>query len=257
MSTDRLRVLVVDDEPLARAGLTRMLAAHADLELAGECSDGSAAIDSIESSRPDLVLLDVEMPELSGFEVLRAVGPDAMPAVIFVTAFDKYAVDAFEAGALDYVLKPVDPERLNEALERARGDLRNRNRAPMETKLRELLLRLAEREGFAKRIVVKGGGRVQFVQVTEIDWIEAADNYVKIHADERSLLHRETLASLERVLDPVDFVRIHRSTIVRMDRVRELRPVARGDALLTLVDGTQLPVSRRFRSRIEDASSGP
>lgn len=247
-----LRVLVVDDEPLARRGILRLLATRKDLELQAECRNGREAIERIGGDPPDLVLLDVEMPKISGIDVLEAIGPSEMPPVIFITAHDRYAVTAFEAHAVDYLLKPVDPARFHLALDRALETIASQEARALRTRLGELLRRFEQREGLARRLVIREAGRVHLVPVEEIDWIEAADNYVRVHRGNRYLLQRETLTSLESRLDPKEFVRIHRSTIVRLDRIRQIVPQARGDCSLLLESGQRLAVSRRFRPRLDE-----
>ncbi|HEY0141861.1 MAG TPA: response regulator [Thermoanaerobaculia bacterium] len=241
-----IRVLVVDDEPIARRGLRRLLEAESDLEIVGEASSGANAIDQIESLNPDLVFLDIQMPEMSGLEVVSAVGPQAMPAVIFVTAFDRYAIEAFDLNAADYVLKPVDPERFQRALARARqrlagGDL-------LEERLRAILAKVHARP---ERLVVRSTSRIQFVNVDEIDHVHAEDNYVRIFAAGQTYLMRETVTNLEQRLDAEQFIRIRRSTIVRIERIREIRPLLNGTFELLLNDGTRIVSSRRFREKIE------
>lgn len=248
--SEGMRVLVVDDEPLARKGMLALLAELEGLGRVDSCSNGREALEWIEAHAPELVLLDIEMPEVNGFELLRALDPSTRPAVIFVTAFDQYAIEAFEAGALDYGLKPVDPQRLRAAVERARARRSERSDG-LEARLQQLLQRIEARAGAADRIVTRLGSRIHVVPTKEIDWLEAADNYIRIHAGGREFLHRQSLSSLEQRLDPEEFVRIHRSTLVRLDRIRELRPGSHGDALLLLADGTQLPVSRRHRGRLD------
>ena len=242
-----LRLVLVDDEPPARARLRRLLKAHADIELIAECGDGAAAVQAIESATPDLVLLDVQMPELDGFEVLRALDVPALPTVIFITAFDQYAVRAFEVHALDYILKPVEADRLDAALGHARRRLAERRSAGLADLLRELK---RERPRLT-RLPVRSEGRVKVIELADVDWLGAADNYVRLHSGGREYLVRDTLAALEQQLDPDTFVRVQRSTIVRFDRIAELRPDAHGDFEIRLKDGTRLNMSRTYRSAVE------
>jgi two-component system LytT family response regulator len=244
-----LRLIVVDDEPPARARLRRLLKAHAGIELIAECGDGASAVQAIESATPDLVLLDVQMPELDGFEVLRALDMPRLPAVIFVTAFDHYALRAFEVHALDYVLKPVEADRLGAALDHARGRIAERRSAT--SGLADLLRELKRDRPQLTRIPVRSEGKVKVIELADVDWLSAADNYVTIHAGGREFLVRDTLAALERQLDPRSFVRVHRSTIVRFDRIAELTPDAHGDFEIGLKDGTRLGMSRSYRSAVE------
>jgi two-component system LytT family response regulator len=246
-----LRALVVDDEAVARRRLRRLLAKHPDLVVAGECGDGATAVESIQSLTPDIVFLDVQMPEFDGFEVVQAVGADTMPATVFVTAYDEYALRAFDVHALDYLLKPVDEEHVARALERARTRLAGRT-ATRDRRFEALLDQLVESRRYLRRLPVRSEGRLIIVRVEDIDWIGAADNYVTLHAGRREFLVRIPLAHLERKLDPDEFVRIHRGVIVRVDRVRELIPESHGDYSARLIDGTTLTISRNHRTRLAD-----
>jgi two-component system, LytTR family, response regulator len=247
----KIRILIVDDEPLAREKLVELLADEPEIEILGECGDGLQAVSAIESQRPDLVLLDVQMPELDGFGVLEAVGEREMPVVIFITAYDQYALRAFEAHALDYLLKPFDRERLRKALNRARRQLDRERAGEINQQLVALLRDLKAREQTLERLVIKAGGRVFFLRVEEIDWIEAAANYVKLHAGREAHLLRETMSSLEAKLDPAKFIRIHRSVIVNIERIKVLQPLFHGEYAVTLLDGTQLTLSRGFREKLQ------
>ncbi|HYO79673.1 MAG TPA: LytTR family DNA-binding domain-containing protein [Thermoanaerobaculia bacterium] len=240
-----MRVLIVDDEPIARRGLRRLLESAADVEVAGEAASGTAAVDAIRTLRPDLVLLDIQMPEMDGLEVVATITPEKMPAVVFVTAYDKYALDAFDLNAADYVLKPVDPERFERALERAR----KRKPEDLEERLRKLLE--TARPQRSDRLVIRSAGKIQFVNVEEIDWIVAEDNYVRIHAAGKTYLMRETVTGIAERLDENAFVRIRRSTIVRIERIHEIRPLLNGTFELLLRDGTRVVSARRFREAIE------
>jgi len=244
-----MRVLIVDDEPIARRGLRRLLEPEPGVEIVGEAASGTAAIEAIESLKPELVFLDIQMPEMDGLEVVATITPEKMPAVVFVTAYDKYAIDAFDLNAADYVLKPVDPERFGRALERVRQRLATGDRGDLEGRLMALLeqVRPAQRE----RLVIRSAGKIQFVAIDDIDWINAEDNYVRIHAAGKTYLMRETVGGIEERLDPARFVRIRRSTIVRIDRIREIRPLMNGTFELMLEDGTRVTSARRFRESIE------
>jgi two-component system LytT family response regulator len=248
-----IRTLIVDDEPLARRRLRRLLRAERDIDIVGECADGATAVDTIRTAAPDLVLLDVQMPELDGFHVLQALGQARLPDVIFVTAHDRYAVRAFEVHALDYLLKPVDADRLGTALERARARLTERQRGPVDPRLLALLQDLAVERRYLTRIPVKSEGRVLVVDLADVDWIGAADNYVTLHAGSREYLLRDTMGRLERELDPERFVRIHRSAIVQLNRIRELVSDFHGDFEVVLRDGTRLTLSRSYRAKVETA----
>jgi two-component system, LytTR family, response regulator len=231
----KIRALVVDDEPLARKNLTVLLGRAADVEIVGECDSGAGALEAIRSNRPDLVFLDVQMPECDGFDVLELLGGEVPAAVVFVTAHDKYALKAFEAGALDYLLKPFDNARFQRALERARERVAQRH----------------AKSSKPDRIVVKSTGSVVFVKVGEIDWIEAADYYACLHTGKKSYLLRRSMAELEHDLDEARFCRIHRSAIVNLDRVRELRFGRDGEYEVSLEDGTSLRLSRRYRKALQ------
>ncbi len=241
----------MDDEPWARKRIVTLLKAEPDIEVVGEAADGSEAVARIAELRPDLVFLDVQMPDADGFEVIEAAGPERIPAVVFATAFDQYALRAFDAGAVDYLLKPFDEERFRKAVDRARRDLASG--ALPETRLRALLEFLDQSPRHLRRLVVKSRGRVVFLRVADVDWCEASGNYVTLHVGRESHLLRTTMNALEPKLDPDQFMRIHRSAIVNLDRVKELQPWARGEQILVLRDGTQLTVGRAFRERLRQS----
>jgi two-component system, LytTR family, response regulator len=241
-----IRALVVDDEPLARRAVRAMLEAHRDFEVAGEAGHGAAAVESIAALRPDLVFLDVQMPGMNGFEVIDAVGPGAMPPTVFVTAFDAYAVRAFEVQALDYVLKPFDDLRFAAVLERARRRIAEATE-PQEHRLRALL----DSIGDTPKLIARGQGGARLVRLDEIDWIAAAGDYAEIHAGTRTVLVGESLASLEARLPKEAFARIHRSAIVRLDRLTEVRPGTHGDGMVRLACGAEVRFSRRYRQSID------
>jgi two-component system LytT family response regulator len=247
-----VRTLIVDDEPLARQRLRRLLEADPAVAIVGESADGLQALTDLRELRPDLVFLDVQMPGLDGFGVLQALDDLPLPVVIFVTAHDRYALKAFEVHALDYLLKPFDRDRFAAALERAKAQIQQGSAAALSERLRELL-QTAPARPRPERLVVKSGARIYFVRVDDIDWIEAAANYVRLHVGTEDHLLRESLSALEKRLDPARFVRIHRSTIVNLDRVRELQPVFHGDYVLILSDGKELAVSRTCRDRLKEA----
>ncbi|MGH7448753.1 MAG: LytR/AlgR family response regulator transcription factor [Longimicrobiales bacterium] len=251
-----IRAIIVDDEPLAREGVRLHLEEESDVEVVGEAGTGEAALELIESMHPDLLFLDVQMPGLDGFAVLDAIGPTHMPVTIFTTAYDEFALRAFDAHAIDYVLKPYDAQRFHKAVERARTQLNGRRKAQMDDRLESLLDELRSRTQYLDRIVVRSGGRIVILRVAEIDWIEAASNYVRLHAGGREYLLRETMTALEGKLDPADFVRIHRSTIVRVEKIRELEPLFQGDYIVILDDNTRLTSSRGYRERLQDLLQG-
>jgi two-component system, LytTR family, response regulator len=246
-----IRTLIVDDEPLARQRLRRLLQADPDITILGECSDGQQAVADLRALQPDLVFLDVQMPVLDGFEVLQELGDTTLPAVIFVTAHDRYALKAFEVHALDYLLKPFDKARFAAALERAKAQIHQGNAAAMNERLQKLL-QIAPGQSSPKRLIIKSSSRIYFVRIEDIDWIEAAGNYVRLHVGKEEHLLREGLTALENKLDAGRFVRIHRSTIVNIERIRELQPVFHGDFVIILHDGTELALSRSCRDKLEE-----
>ncbi|HEY8188976.1 MAG TPA: LytTR family DNA-binding domain-containing protein [Pyrinomonadaceae bacterium] len=250
-----IRVLLVDDEPLARSMLREMLAGDPHVVIVGESSNGQEALEAIRAHSPELVFLDVQMPELGGFEVLDSLDKEEMPHVIFVTAYDQYAVRAFEVQALDYLLKPFDQERFDISWERAKAQIiRDRNGGrTVDQRILALLEELKSGKEYLERLVIKTGGRIYFLETAEIDWIEAEGNYVSVHSGKRSHLLRETISSLEAQLDPKKFVRIHRSSIVRLDFIRELQPWFHGEYRVILQDGTQLTLSRNHRDKLQEA----
>jgi two-component system, LytTR family, response regulator len=251
----RIRTLVVDDEPIARASLRVLLGADPEIELVGECGSGADAVTAIAAHDPELVFLDVQMPRMSGFDVLAVVGDKRRFVVVFVTAYDSYALDAFEVAALDYVLKPFDDQRFHRALERAKAQIRHARLDHLATELVHAVSGAAPADKLPtgdriERIIIRDGGRTLLVPFTDIDWIEAADYYVQLHVGAKSYLHREPMRDLEARLDPRRFVRIHRSTIVAIDRVAELRASTHGDHCVRLRDGTELKLSRSRRGRL-------
>ena len=257
-----VRTLIVDDERMARKRIRTLLAADTDVDVVGECSNGRDAVTAIHEREPDLVFLDIQMPELDGFAVVHAIGVHRMPVTVFVTAFDQYALKAFEAHALDYLTKPFDRERFQTSLGRAKHQVQLRSAArttaasagPREPELNArlvaLLSELERRSQYAERLMVKTAGRVVFLRVDEIDWIEAAGSYVRLHVGREGHLLHEGIAALMTRLDPSRFARVHRSTIVNLDRIRELQPWFHGDAVAILRDGTRLQVSRTYREAL-------
>lgn len=243
----KLRALIVDDEPLARRGVCARLKAFPDITILQECADGESALDAINKLSPDLVFLDVQMPGMSGFDVLHQISPDKMPTIIFLTAYDQYALRAFEVHALDYLLKPIDDERFAESVERARKQIKLQTTNTLEDRLSALLADYKPQTRFA----IRTGSRIAFVVADEIDWISASGDYACLWVGKRSHLLRETLNNLEKRLDRTRFVRIHRSTIVQVDRIRELQSLPNREFTVRLVDGTELKVSRNYRDRLE------
>jgi two-component system LytT family response regulator len=240
----KLRALIADDETVARRRIRRLLAGASDVVVAAECADGSAAVKAIERERPDLVFLDIQMPELDGFGVLRRIEPHELPAIVFVTAFDRYALRAFDVHAIDYLLKPFTGERFHLALDRARDRIARRSGDPGLTSLAEALRNPPR---YLTRVAVRTTSRIVLVDLADVDWIEAADNYARLHSRGREYLVRETLTSLEQQLDPQRFARIHRSTIVQIDRIAELHPAKHGDMDVVLKTGEILSMSRTCR----------
>ncbi|HLJ47211.1 MAG TPA: LytTR family DNA-binding domain-containing protein [Bryobacteraceae bacterium] len=245
-----LRVLVVDDERPARTRLLTLLRKEPDVELT-EARDGREAEQFVRSLKPDLMFLDIQMPGQDGFDVLRAIGPARMPVTIFVTAYDRYAIQAFEARALDYLLKPYSDERFESALDRARGLIRSRAANLVSDQLAALLEERRPNSPYIERIVLKTGGRVTFLETREIDWIEAAGPYVYLRTGAKRRLYRATLGQLEQRLDPRRFIRVHRSFMVNADRIHELQPRSHGDYILLLKDGAELTLSRVYRPQLE------
>lgn len=255
---EKIKTLIVDDEPLARRNLRLLLERDSQIEIIGECRNGKDAVKTIETSRPDLIFLDIQMPEMDGFDVLEQVGPEHVQAIVFVTAFDQYALKAFEVHALDYLLKPYDDLRFTQALQRAKSQIESREITKVS---KRLLALLEERESqkelssrpksYLTRLMIKLSSRVVLLRVEEIDWIEADGNYAKLHVRNKAHLLREKMHDLEAQLDPKRFVRIHRSIIVNLDRIKELHPHFNGDYIVVLEDGRQLKLSRSRRENLE------
>jgi two-component system LytT family response regulator len=247
-----MRVMIVDDEPLARERIRTLLAMLPDVEVVGEHGDGISAADAILDVQPDVVFLDVQMPGMTGFEVVSAVGAERMPLVVFVTAYDEFALRAFEAHAIDYLVKPVGMDRFRAAVERARTQLRGRDRQGLESRLRTLV-EAARPAEHMDRLLVKRGARFVFVRVEDVRWLEAADNYVNVHTSAGAELLRSTLGALEARLDPRRFVRVHRGAIVNIDHLQAMEPWGQGEYLLTLAGGARITSSRTYRARLRQA----
>ena len=265
-----IRTMIVDDEPLARERIRTLLARQPDVQVVGECSSGRQALEEVQQQHPDLLFLDVQMPEVDGFGLIEALedsvqkgktngngnGKKKLPVVVFVTAYDQYALRAFEVHALDYLLKPFDDDRFQEALERARQQLQlalngREETAVVHRRLLSLVQDMKNRTKPMERLVVRSSGRVFFLRTEEIDWIEAASNYVRLHVGQTSHLLRETMNGIESRLDPDKFLRIHRSTIINVDRIKELQPWFHGDYAVILADGTRLTLSRSHREKLQ------
>lgn len=255
---EKIKTLIVDDEPLARRNLRLLLERDPQIEIIGECRNGKEAVKAIESSRPDLVFLDIQMPEMDGFDVLEQVGAEHLQAIVFVTAFDQYALKAFEVHALDYLLKPYDDLRFSQALQRAKSQIETREITKVSKRLIALLVERESRKEtssrqkpFLTRLMIKLANRVVLLKVDDIDWIEADGNYAKLHVGNKAHLLREKMLDLESQLDPQKFVRIHRSIIVNLERIKELHPHFNGDYIVVLEDGRQLKLSRSRRENLE------
>lgn len=278
MTANKIKTLVIDDEPAARRGIRALLDRDPDVQVIGEAASGTEAVTKIRAERPDLVFLDVQMPEMSGFKVLESLGDCPAPAVIFVTAYDQHALQAFEVNAVDYLLKPYDDDRFWAAVRRAKAEIVRRQTDLLGHKLNNLLSYLqnatpgdapvapaassapapASAGGPASetitrdRILLKAGGEIYFLKAEEIDWIEAEGDYMKFHAGGRVHLLRETMGNLEERLDAKRFIRIHRSTIVNIDRVKKLSPSFAGEYAVILHDGTKLRLSRGYHERLQE-----
>lgn len=255
---EMISVLIVDDEPIARRGIRQHLQTESDVVIVGECANGREAVAAIEQQKPDLVFLDVQMPLMDGFGVVEAIGAKNLPAVVFVTAYDEHAIRAFEVNALDYLLKPVDGERFQKTMARAREQISGSQTKQLQQKLAALLQSLEETGAGAKqspcleRVVIKEAERVFFVATDEIDWISAHGNYVQVHTKGRAHLLRETMDAMESKLDSRKFLRLRRSTIVRIARIKELYPLFNGEYAVILEDQTRLTSSRRYRRKLDE-----
>jgi two-component system LytT family response regulator len=242
-----VRVLIVDDEAVARRRIRRLLAAEPDVTVVGECADGASALKAITNDKPHIAFLDVQMPELDGFAVVRSVPSTELPGVVFVTAFDRYALRAFDVHAIDYLLKPFTRERFRTALSRARARLDRRG----DDHIAALIDHLHATRRYPTRVAVRAADRFIVIDWRDVDWVEAADNYVKLHVGAKEFLLRDTLAAIEKQLDPERFARIHRSAIVQLDRVAELHPSSHGDVDVVLRGGARLILTRTWRERVQ------
>lgn len=251
-----IRAIIVDDEPLGRTVIREMLRRDADFAVIGECANGHEAISVINTEHPDLVFLDVQMPEVDGFEVLAALDASQLPMVIFVTAYDQYAVSAFEVHAVDYLLKPFDRERFGKALLRAKDQLQREQTSDVSQRILALLEEQRTKPKYLERLVIKTNGRIFFLKTEEIDWVSAEGNYVNLHVKKDSYLLRETISNLESQLDPQRFARIHRSQIVNLDRIRELRHWSHGEYQIILHSGEELMLSRSYREKLHGLLGG-
>ena len=252
-----LTVLLVDDEPLAREGLRILRARDPDIGEIYDAKNGHEAVAAIRDCRPDLVFLDVQMPEMDGFDAVRAVGAESMPPVVFVTAHDRYAIQAFEINAIDYLLKPVTEDRFAKALARVKARLDTAPGDDTNRQILSLLESIASPTRYLKRLAVRTAGKTILVEVAEIDWIEAAENYVQLHTARSSHLLHVTMNIIEKSLDPATFLRIHRSVIVNVTRIRELQPVMHGEYAITLASGARLQSGRNYSERLKALAANP
>ena len=252
-----IRVCIVDDEPIACRRIQRLLKDDTSIEIVKICNNGEHATEAIRKLSPDLIFLDIQMPGMDGFEVLKSLQNENMPHVIFVTAYDRYAIQAFEVHALDYLLKPFDTERFEEALSRAKTQIEQDRNRTLNKGLFALLEEMKTPPRYLERLVIKASGRVFFLKTEEIDWIEAQGKYVSIHAGKEEHLVREGMNTLENELDPRKFVRIHKSTIVNVDRIQQLQTWFHGDYRVILHNGTTLTLSRRYRQRLDELLGKP
>jgi two-component system, LytTR family, response regulator len=246
-----IKAVIADDEPLARERIRTLLAGERDIEIVAEATNGAEAVQLVREHHPDLLFLDVQMPGMDGFGAIEQLASEVLPSVVFVTAYDEYALQAFEVNALDYLLKPFNRTRFQKTLRRAREHVLGRANGDISKKLVSLLESLRSNRLHLDRIVIRNAGRVTFLPTSEIDWVEAAGNYVKIFSGKDQHILRETLKNLETRLDPSLFVRVHRSTILNVERIRELQPLFHGDCIAILRDGTRITCSRSFSDRLD------
>jgi len=242
-----LRTLIVDDEPLARQGIRLLLQEEPDVEVIGECANGAEALAAIQRQKPALMFLDVQMPKMDGFALLAALPAEQVPVVVFVTAYDQHALQAFEVSATDYLLKPFKPARFRQAVQRARQRLQSRNAGGLHEQLQTLLAAAKSVPGYPSHLSVKAGPRTVFVKISEVDYVEAAANYVILHVGTQNHILRETLTNLESRLSPRIFLRIHRSIVVNLERVTGVKPIPTGEHLVVLKTGRELPLTRGVR----------
>ncbi len=256
--TEKITALIVDDEPLARKYIRRMLEKHSSVEIVAECGNGKEAVTSIVEVNPDLVFLDVQMPEMDGFTTLETLGAANLPQIVFVTAYEQHAIRAFEIHALDYLLKPFDQSRFDIAMARVEEKFTDREQVRTEQKqIAALLENIQRKSPYLERLVVKTGGRIIFLKTAEVEWIQADDKYAHLHTGGRSHLVRQTLGALEAKLDPQKFVRIHRSAIVNIERIKELQPMFTGEHTVVLENDTKLTLSRSYKNKLFEVLGNP
>jgi len=252
-----IRALIADDEALARKFIRRMLKDDHDIEIVGECSNGKEALEMIRKENPDVVFLDVQMPEMNGFAVLEAIATEQLPEIIFATAYEQYAIRAFELHALDYLLKPFDQARFKDAIKHAKERLRSERQNDGPRQISALLESIKNKPQYFDRLVIKAGGRITFLSTDEINWIEADDKYVHLHTGKVSPMVRQTLSAMETQLDPKKFRRVHRSAIVNIERIKELQPLFSGEYSILLRDGTKLTLSRNYKDKLFELLGKP
>lgn len=257
MTSPKIRVVVADDELLARKFIRRMLKQDPEMEIIGECSNGAEAVAAIRKEKPDLVFLDVQMPEMDGFAVLDAVRLDHLPEIVFTTAYESYAIRAFELHALDYLLKPFDQVRFKAALKYAKERFHSQHEEDKRLQVGTLLESIRLQQEYLDRIIIRADGRITFLHTREIDWIEADDKYVHLHTGKGAKMVRQTLAAIEGELDPKKFLRVHRSAMVNVDRIKELQPLFNGEHSLILDDGTRLTLTRKYRDKLFELLGKP
>ena len=255
MKSNRIRAVIADDETLARKFIRRMLKDEPDVEIVGECANGKEAVSMIRSEKPDLIFLDVQMPEKDGFAVLQSI-PE-LPEIIFTTAYEQYAIRAFELHALDYLLKPFDQARFRDAIKHAKERLRSARDKDVRRQIDALLQSVEKKPQYLERLVIKSGGRINFLSTHEINWIEADDKYVLLHTSKINPMVRQTLNAMEAQLDPKKFKRIHRSAIVNVARIKELQPMFNGEHSVLLEDGTKLTLTRSYKDKLFDLLGKP
>jgi len=253
----KIRVVIADDELLARKFIRRMLKQDPEVEIIGECSNGAEAVAAIRKEKPDLVFLDVQMPEMDGFAVLDAVRLDHLPEIVFTTAYESYAIRAFELHALDYLLKPFDQVRFKAALKYAKERFHSQHEEDKRLQVGTLLESIRLQQEYLDRIIIRADGRITFLHTREIDWIEADDKYVHLHTGKGAKMVRQTLAAIEGELDPKKFLRVHRSAMVNVDRIKELQPLFNGEHSLILDDGTRLTLTRKYRDKLFELLGKP
>src|SRR2546423_4471648 len=257
MKNPPIRALIADDEALARKLIRRMLKDDRDLEVIGECSNGKETVAMIRKESPDVVFLDVQMPEMDGFAVLESIGIERLPEIIFTTAYEQYAIRAFELHALDYLLKPFDQTRFKDAIKYAKERLRSERRNDGRMQISALLENIKNKPQYLERLVIKAGGRITFLRADEINWIEADDKYVHLHTGKARPMVRQTLTAMEAQLDPAKIRRIHRSTIGNVERIAELQPLFSGEYSILLQDGTKLTLSRNYKDKLFELLGKP